>query len=167
MSFKEKRSITSIIIGVLMLIGYCVYAYGRFKTGLVDNDIKFWSSIILKFVGISIVVTIIVQILFHILYSISIAIKEGIKNKDVEDKKIENSVKAEMVEDEMDKLIKLKSMRVGFVISGCGFLGGLLTVLLNYSIGVMINVMFISFVMGPIIEGFVQIYFYRRGVTNG
>lgn len=66
-----------------------------------------------------------------------------------------------------NKLIELKSMRVGFIIAGIGFVTALTTQLLNYPSAVLLNVMFISFSAGSLLEGLTQIYFYRRGIRNG
>ena len=38
-----------------------------------------------------------------------------------------------MVEDERDRQIELKSMRIGLAVAGIGFVGGLLSLLFNYS----------------------------------
>lgn len=72
-----------------------------------------------------------------------------------------------MVEDEMDKLIELKAMRIGFAIAGIGFVLSLITLVLDYAPAVMLNVIFFSFSIGSMIEGITKLYFYKRGVRNG
>ena len=72
-----------------------------------------------------------------------------------------------MVEDEMDKLVELKSLRVGFVIAGAGFLTALVFAYFGYTVDIMMNILFFSFSAGSVIEGLSQIYFYRRGVSRG
>ena len=72
-----------------------------------------------------------------------------------------------MVEDEMDKLIGLKAMRISFAVVGIGFIAALVSLVLNYSPAVMLNIMFVSFGIGSMVEGITQLYFYRRGVRNG
>jgi len=89
------------------------------------------------------------------------------KNEDCDDKEIEKALEQDMVEDEMDKLIGLKSMRIGFGVAGVGFVTALVTVALNFPAAVMLNVMFVTFSIGSIIEGFAQLRFYRKGVNNG
>jgi hypothetical protein len=121
----------------------------------------------LLFIGIGVVITIISQIVFHILLSIGIAIKEQIQNGSVKDDEIEKNLELEMVEDEMDKLIGLKSMRVGFVVAGIGFVTGLIALVTGYSPAVMMNIIFISFNAGSILEGITQIYYYKKGVNHG
>ncbi len=167
MSYQERRTIVSLISGALVVTAYCIYAFGRAQSGAVDaGDLKFWSGAMLTFVGIGIVVSIVIQIVFHILMSIGIAVKKTIRAEKVDDKEIEKSINAEMIEDEMDKLIELKAMRVGFVVAGIGFVTGLLFLLLGYSAAVMLNILFLSFSGGALFEGAAQLYFYRRGVTH-
>ena len=132
MSYQEKRTITNIFTGVIILIAYCIYAFGRYQSGMVESgDLKFWASTMLIFIGIGIVVTIIIQIVFHILLSVSIAVQKKIQDSNFDENEIEKSIKAEMVEDEMGKLIGLKSERIGYITVGVGFVLGLLAIVFN------------------------------------
>jgi hypothetical protein len=168
MSYQEKRTVTSIFTGALVLAAYCVYASGQYRAGAVaPDDLKFWAGTMLIFIGIGIAASIVIQIVFHILMAISIAVKEKIRDAQFDDKEIEKSIGAEMVEDEMDKLIELKSNRVGFFLAGIGFVAALVALILNYSPAVMLNILFISFSAGSLFEGFAQLYFYRKGIKNG
>lgn len=165
MSFQEKRIIVSIICGISILGAYIFYTYGKVQAGVIaENDMKFWAVTMLMFVGIGIVSSIIIQIVFHIAISIGMAIKEQIVNGSVNDKEIERTIEAEMVSDERDKLIEMKSTRVGFAVAGFGFIAALISLVLNYSPAVMMNILFISFSVGSVLEGFTQLFFYRRGV---
>lgn len=168
MSYQEKRTTVSIVTGALILAAYCIFAFGQAQSGAVaPGDLKFWAGTILTFIGIGIVAIIIIQIVFHILLSITIAAQKKIQDRQIDDKEIEKSIGAEMIEDEMDKLIELKAMRVSFAICGVGFIAGLLSLVLNYLPAVMLNIVFISFSAGSIFEGLTQLYFYRRGLNNG
>ena len=168
MSYQEKRTIVSIITGILILAAYCIYAFGKYQSGAIAaDDMKGWAVIILAFIGIGVVSSIAIQIVFHILLSITIAVQERVRTGRCDDKEIEKTIGAEMVTDEMDKLIELKSMKVGFIIAGIGFVTALVTQLLNYSPAMLLNVMFISFSAGSLLEGLAQIYFYKRGIRNG
>lgn len=69
-----------------------------------------------------------------------------------------------MLEDEMDKLINLKSMRNGYIVVGAGFVASLITLVLQAPPAVMLNIVFVSFMLGSLFEGFSQLYFYRRGI---
>lgn len=168
MSYQEKKTIVAVLTGILILAVYCVYAFNKVQSGIVaSDDMKFWATAILIFIGIGVVASIVIQIVFHILLSIAIAVKKQVQNDKFDDKEIEKTLELEMVEDEMDKLIGLKAMRIGFTIAGIGFIAALISLVLNYSPAVMLNIIFFSFSIGSMIEGITQIYFYRRGVRNG
>ncbi len=165
MSYQERRTGVSILTGILLLAAYCNYAFGKYNSGAVSpDDLKFWASTMLIFIGIGVGASIIIQIIFHILYSISLAVKAKIQDEHSDDRVIEKTIEAEFVEDERDKLIELKSMRVGFIIAGIGFVGGLVSLVLNYSPAVMLNIVFLSFSAGSLLEGIGQLYYYRKGV---
>ena len=167
MSYQAKRTIVSIITGAAVLVAYCIYAFGPGRAGaLASGDLKFWAVTMLKFIGIGIAATIVIQIIFHILLSVSVAIKKKIQDQNCADEDIEKSIGAEMVEDEMDKLIELKSTRVGFIFAGIGFVAGLFSLVLNYAPVVMLNIIFISFMVGSIFEGFSQLYYYGKGIRH-
>ena len=168
MSYQEKRTIVNILSGALLLAAYCIYAFGRYQAGAVEaGDLKFWAGTILIFIAIGIVATIIIQIVFHILMSIGITVQKKIHNEQVSDREIEKSINFDMIEDEMDKLIELKSMRIGYGFAGVGFIAGMVALVLGYSTAVMLNILFLSFSGGSLLEGFPQLYFYRRGIANG
>jgi hypothetical protein len=167
MSYQEKRTIVSVLTGIAVLTAYCIYAFGHAPTiNVAPADLKYWARTMLIFIGIGVGASIVIQIVFHILLSIGLAVKKTIENGTVDDKVIEQEIGSEIVEDEMDKLIELKSTRVGFAIAGVGFVAALLALILNYSPAVMLNVMFISFCAGSILEGFAQMYYYRRGIRH-
>ncbi len=167
MSYQEKRTITSIITGILFIAAYCIYAFGRVRSGSANpNDLKFWAITMLIFMGIFIGATIIIQIIFHILLSVGIAVKQKMQNEKCDDKEIERSIGAEMVEDERDKLIALKSERIGSILASAGFIAGLVSLALNSSPAVMLNIMFLAFMTRGLVEGFAQLYLSRKGVRN-
>jgi hypothetical protein len=164
MSYQEGRTTANIVSGVAIMVAYCVYALGKIQSGAeVTGDLKFWAVNMLVFIGIGIVLTIVVQILFHIVLSITVAVK----NREYDDKEIEKGIEATIIEDEMDKLIELKAMKVGFVVSGIGFVIALLLAVFSESIGLMMNTLFLSFSIGSIVEGFSSLYYYRKGIKNG
>lgn len=164
MSYQEKRTLTSILTGILVLVAYCIYVFGHDRSGLVaQGDLKFWATTMLIFIGVGVVATIVIQIIFHILLSMGIAIKKEFSGEKTDDKEIEKSIKLEMVEDERDRLIELKATRIGFVFAGIGFIAALLSLVLQYPPVVMLNILFIAFSVGSILEGFAQLFYYRRG----
>jgi len=163
MSYQTKRTMTSMVSGVLVLAAYCMYAFGRYSSGAVaEGNLKFWAGTMLVFIGIGIAATIILEIIFHIGLSIDIAVKE----RGCDEKEIDKKIEATVVEDEMDKLIELKSSQVGFVVAGVGFVSALLLLLFGYSTVVMLNLMYLSFLVGSLMEGAASLYFYGKGVSN-
>lgn len=163
MSYQEKKNIISVASGALLLAAYCIYAFGKAGMANLDN-LKFWATTILVFIGIGIVALIIIQIVFHILLSISMAVKQKMKDETCDDKEIEKSIEQEMVEDERDKLIELKANRIGYSFMGFGFIAGLVAIVFGASAVVMINILFLSCSIGSLIEGLVQIRYYKQGV---
>jgi uncharacterized membrane protein len=157
MSYQEKKTIASIISGMLVLAAYCIYVFGINQT---ITDLKQSAATILIFIGIGIVATIIIQIIFHMVYAASLAIKKG----KCDDEEIDSEMKACMVEDEMVKLIELKSSKVGYVIAGIGFVAGLISLVLGVAPVVMLNIFFLSSCGGSLIEGFSGLHYYRKGV---
>lgn len=156
MYYQEKKTIATLLSGITLLGAYCFYVFQKYQTGVVDfsNDLKFWALTMLVFIGAGIVLTIVVLILFHIINSI---INQATNQED----------DVTMVEDEMDKLIGLKSVRNSFVVVGIGFILSLVSVVIKLPTPCMLNVIFLSFLIGSIVEGISQLYFYRKGVRNG
>ena len=163
MSYQEKRTILSVISGVLLLAAYSIYAFGKAGMENLDN-LVFWAKTMLIFIGIGIVALIIIQIIFHIALSVGMAVKQKLKDESCDDKEIEKSIEQEMVEDEMGKLIELKANKIGYSFVGFGFLVGLIALVLGASAVVMLNILFFSSGIGNLVEGLVQIRYYRRGV---
>ncbi|MCR3906238.1 MAG: hypothetical protein NUK62_04325 [Tenericutes bacterium] len=168
MSYQEKRTMLTIFTSLTLFTIYATFAITTYRNQInITNDLSYWARLILIFIGIGIVAAILLQILFHIGYSILVAIKEKAANPDIDDKDIERIIKSQMVTDEMDKLVELKSMRIGFISAGIGFMFALISILLNYSPVIMINIIFISFHLGSIFEGVTQLYYYKRGIKHG
>lgn len=167
MSYREKQSILMIGIQLAILASYCVYVLGQMRGGAASLDnLRAWAIIMLVFIGLGVGATIVLQILFHILLSVGTAVKTRMETGRVDNGELEQSLEAEMMEDERDKLISLKSSQVGFAAAGIGFVAGLVTLVAGYPPGVMLNVIYLSFAGGSILENAAQLYFYRRGVRH-
>ncbi len=163
MSYPEKRTIVSVVSGALLMVVYVIYAYA--KLGFTNmTDLKPWATTMLVFIGIGIVGMIIIQIVFHILLSMGIALKEKIKDESIDDKKIESTIASEMIEDEMDKLIELKANKIGYSFVGLGFVAGLITLAIGLPAAIMLNILFLASLLGSIVEGLIQLHYYRKGV---
>ena len=168
MSYKVKSTIVSMVTGVLLMAAYGIYAAGKVNAGAAAlDDMKFWASTILTFIGIGIIAMIVIQIVFHILLAIGKAVQVQVTSGKVDDREIERSLELDMVEDEMDKLISLKSMRVGYAIGGLGFIAALVSLVMGRPAAVMLNILFGAFYFGSLVEAVAQLFYYRRGIKNG
>ncbi|MBC7777932.1 MAG: hypothetical protein H7246_21035 [Phycisphaerae bacterium] len=164
MSYQKKRVIVSLVSGSLFILAYCTFlASGLASGAFVDKDLQFWAQTMLQFVGVGAVASIAAQIVFHFAYSAAIAAEMGKTKGEALDK----AIKASMVEDEMDKLIGLKSSRIAFVFAGFGFVAALFALALDAAPPLMLNIVFVSFLLGAVLEGIGHLYFYKKGVRNG
>ena len=167
MSFKSRKTIASIVAAAALLAGYIAYALS--SKAPAPGDLRSWAVAMLVFIGISVVVMVVLQIIFHIAFAIGIAVKEGIAVIDGErdEKKLRRIFDSETVEDERDKLVGLKSVRIGYSIAGAGFIAALIALLLDQSALCALHIVFGSFFVGSAAEGVVSVYHYERGVRNG
>jgi hypothetical protein len=150
--------------GLLLFAAYTVYALGKNSPGPEGPEsLQSWALVMLVFIGIAVAASIVIQILFHIAFSIGIAVKE----RESDDKKVERIIESSMVEDEMDKLINLKSGHIGYICAGIGFAAALAALAFGASAVFALHILFGSFAGGSLVEGGVNIYLYERGVSNG
>ena len=163
MSYQEKRTLTIIITMSLVFVAYCLYAFSTYQ---IQDSIQLWARTMLIFMGIGAVTTIIIQIIFHVLFAVGIAVKEAMHDHDVDESRISEEIQGEMIEDERDKLIELKSRQAGFITSGAGFMAALIVLSIGLTPVVAINLIFASFFIGSVAEGIVNMIFYRRGVVH-
>ncbi len=109
------------------------------------NDFKFWGKAFL----ILIPVTIVAQIIIHIVFFI---INKIVTNEDIP-----------MINDERDKLIELKAIRISHWV----FIVGFLLSMGSQAIGMQPWVMFITLIysgfFAAIASEIAKIYFYRKG----
>ena len=161
MAYTSKRTIINMCVGILLMIVYIVYALS--DASPIPEDLKSWALAILIYIGACIVAVIVIQIFFHIAFAVGISVKE----KSNDNKMAERIIKSSMVEDERDKLISLKSTRIGYSFTGFGFIAGLITLAIGIPTVVVLHIMTGGFAVGSIIEGVLSVYFNERGVSNG
>lgn len=178
MSYQEKKTIVSMLTGVLLLAAYCVFAYLNYRTGgpEIGQDLSFWAASMLVFIGIGIGAAIITQIIFHIVIAAGSEIKRHIaaeitKEMTQADRKPINSAADDEMdwsefdtEDEMDKLIGLKAMRISYAIVGVGFILALVTLVVKLPPAVMLNTIFVAACLASLTEGAASLYYYRKGI---
>jgi len=167
MSFKSKKMIASVAAATALLIAYIVYALG--SKAPAPDDLKAWGVAMLVFIGVSVVVMIVIQILFHITFAIGLAVKEGIavKGRERDEKTLRRIFDSETVEDERDKLVELKSARIGYIIGGVGFIAALVALVTGHSALFALHTVFGAFFIGSAAEGVAGVWQYERGVRNG
>jgi hypothetical protein len=159
MSYKTKRNMTEIIAGIILIFVYVILAMDKYRS---EDSLSSWATFMLIFIGICVIAMIVVHIIFQIAFYIGIVAKE---KDDCEN--VERIMASSEMEDEMDKLINLKSMRAGYICVGIGFIAALTTLALEASTITALNITFISFMIGAIAEGCVGVYLYRKGVRHG
>ncbi|MDP3177901.1 MAG: hypothetical protein Q8M76_08355 [Spirochaetaceae bacterium] len=164
MSYQEKRSIVNMTIALLMTAAYGIYALGRYRTGSIGlEDTKAWALAMLVFIGSGVIAGIAIQIAFHFLIAVSIAARERGGGESA----IGESIEATMTEDEMDRLVELRSSRAGKVCAASGFLAALVAAALGASAALLLNILFLSFAVGAVAESLFTLRLYRKGLSNG
>lgn len=144
---KEKMIIVLIFNTILIFGAYSLYVYEKYISvhPEIINDFKFWGKAFLFLIP----VTIIAQIIIHIVFAII--------NKIVTDEEFSN------MNDERDKLIELKAIRI----SHWTFTLGFMLAMASQAIGMQPWVMFITLIaagfISAIATGIAKLYFYRRG----
>jgi hypothetical protein len=152
MSYQEIKAIVSILSSIPILIFYGVYVHIKQQAGSIDlgNDLAFWAGLMLITIGVGIGITILIQIIFHIINTIITKREED-----------------PTFEDELDKLIELKTDRFSMIVFGLGFVGSLVTLVMKMSPAVMLNILFFSCYVGSIMGEIGKLYYYRQGISNG
>ena len=164
MSYPQKRTLVNIFTMAAVYTAYCLTAFSRHSLA---GDLRPWVITMLTFIGITILAQIIIQIVFHVLLSIGISVKEAVKRQNPEGSEIEEALKSELVEDERDKMIELKSLRASSVTMTAGLILGLVSIILGYTPAVMLNLFYGTFFIGTIAEGVLNLILYRKGAMHG
>ncbi|MFW5756978.1 MAG: hypothetical protein ACOCWK_10260 [Tangfeifania sp.] len=148
MSYREKENIVNIFSGIIVaaILGWSVYQ--RHLSGQFDltEDFRAWGFIFLVFMGISIVARIIIYIIFHIINAI-VTHEEDIP-----------------VEDERDKLIKLKALRNSHYVFSGGFILSIIGLALNMPVYWIFIAFILSGLLSEIVDNGSQMFYYRKGV---
>ncbi len=148
MDIKEKRILISLIGSVLILGFYAWYVYSRYIAGNPDilNDYSFWGKSFLILIPVAIVTQIVIQIIFAIY--IHATSKEEI----------------DPIEDERDKLIELKAIKISHYIFIVGFMLAMGSLALGSQPWIMFVVLIFSGFIATVVNEIIRLYLYRRGV---
>ncbi len=168
MSYHEKKTVLAMVTGIAVLAAYCVYAYGGFRSGrLAPEDGVAWARGMLLFIGIGVGAAILGQIGLAIGVAVGAAVRRKLQDETCSDQAVEREVAQEMVEDEMSRLIELRSLKAGYAVAGMGFIASIVILALGFPVALMLNVLFLSLGAGSLLEGAAQLRLYKRGVNNG
>jgi hypothetical protein len=144
----------------ILVIAYLIYALS--DGAPIIDDTKGWATVVLIFIGICIMLQTVIQ-LVHMTHSVSAAAKE----RDMSNKDFDKVFSSEMAEDEMDKLISMKSVRTGYIIVCVGIIAALFILAFGQPVIYALHTLLGAFLAGSLTEGCIAVYLYERGVRNG
>jgi hypothetical protein len=148
MDIKEKRIFISLVSSVLIMGFYAWYVYSRYIAGNLEilNDFRFWGKSFLILIPVAIGTQIIIQIVFAIY--IHVTSKEEI----------------DPIEDERDKLIELKAIKISHYIFIVGFMLAMGSLALGWRPWMMFVILISSGFIASAVNEIARLYFYRKGV---
>ncbi len=148
MDVKEKRILVSLISSVLIMGAYAWYVYSRYIAGNPEilNDFGFWGKSFLILIPVAIVIQIIIQIVFAIYIHAT------------------GREEVDPIEDERDKLIELKAIRISHYLFIVGFMLAMGSLALGRQPWLMFVVLISSGFVASIVNEIARLYFYRKGV---
>ncbi|HOO83512.1 MAG TPA: hypothetical protein PLM49_04525 [Bacteroidales bacterium] len=145
---KERQIVVNLIASIITIGLYVLYVYQKQVAGNFEilNDFKFWGKSFLWLIPVSIVALIII----HIIYAI---INKIVTNEDIP-----------TIDDERDRIIELKSIRVSHWIFTAGFVGAMAALAFGAKPSAMFIILLASGFCSAIISEVVKLYYYRKGV---
>lgn len=148
MDQKERQILVTVISSIVIVGWYTLRVYNNQIAGNVEimNDFRFWGRSFLWLIPVAIVAQIVIQIIYAIINRI-------VTSEDVPTKN-----------DERDKLIELKSIRIAHWVFTMGFIIAMGSLAFNMQPHVMFITLFASGFGASIISELAKLYFYRRGV---
>ncbi|MCL1809638.1 MAG: hypothetical protein FWG42_07745 [Clostridiales bacterium] len=161
MSYSSKKTIASIVAGVFVVAAYITYALSKHSPA--PDNLKLWATAMLVFIGMSVAAVIAVQIIFHVVFAVKIAAS----GQDQGDETVERLIASTVVEDERDRLVGLRSARIGYIVTGAGLVAMLAALAFGLPTVAALHILLGATSTGSLAEGIASVYFYERGVSNG
>ena len=145
---KEKQILILMISFILIPLLYALHIYNKFIADNPDllNDFQFIAKKFLIMVPIMVGSLIVIYIIFAIIH------------------KIVTNEEMSTLEDERDKLIELKALRISHRSYGFGFLLAIISQAAGMEPWVLLITIMASCFIGAIAESIAKIYYYRKGV---
>jgi hypothetical protein len=153
MTYRETNISVSLVSSLLVLGYYLVNWLPMLRGGSLEEDVVFRLWIVV------IVATVLLNIFGNILTSIVLAISHAIRTQSTEVPRF--------IEDERDRLIDLKGMRVAYIASSIGVFLAMLSFVLGQPALVMFSLIIFFAILAGVIEDVAKFYLYHRGVAYG
>lgn len=149
MDIKEKRILVSLVSSALIISLYANYVYNRHIAGNQDilNDFTFWGKSFLYLIPLAIGAQIVIQIVFAIFVHIT-----------------QRGEEIDPIDDERDKLIELKAIKISHYIFIVGFMLAMGALALGMQPWVMFVTLISSGFVASMVNEIARLYFYRKGV---
>jgi len=148
MDLKEKRILVSLISSVLIMAFYWLYVYYNFIEGnpALLNDMRFLGKAFLIMIPVAIGAQIVIQILLAIAF------------------KMAGHDEIDPIDDERDKLIELKSIKISHYIFILGFMLAMGCLAMGMHTRIMIFVLIASGFVASVVNELLRLWYYRKGV---
>ncbi|MCL2806880.1 MAG: hypothetical protein FWD27_01740 [Coriobacteriia bacterium] len=161
MSISSKRIIFSLAAGIATVFAYTLYVC--IVSTPATEDIAHWAILMLIFIIIGVVLQVIAQILIYVLFSIKEEVEENVSGS----KRHKLFLQTSFIEDERDRLISLKAIRIGYACAGTGLFVALVALACGAPFVAALHIIVGAGALGSLIEGCASIYFHERGISNG
>lgn len=147
MESKERQILVTLTTVLITFALYVWYVYSNYISGndAILNDSSFWGKAFLVLIPVMIVTQIVIHIVFAIVDRI-------ITNEDML-----------TINDERDKLIELKSIRIAHWIFTFGFLAAMTFLAVGMPIYIMFIALIVSGIVSSVVSELAKLIFYRRG----
>jgi hypothetical protein len=149
MDIKEKRILVSLLSSVLVILFYWWYVYSNYiaDNPAILNDFKFWGTTFIILIPVAIGIQIVIQIIFAIVTHI-----------------LSKGEEIDPIEDERDKLIELKAIKISHYLFILGFVAAMGTLAMGMQPWVMFVVLISSGFVASMLNEILRLYYYRKGV---
>lgn len=164
MSLKSKKTLVEVVIGLLLAIGYLVYALS--PVAPLMEETNRWAIMMLATMGIGVGAMILTEVAFNVGYVVVLAHRKQHEPKEKQEIKeeIEQSVEVAFKEDEMDKQISFKIHFVAMGIIGTALIVALFLIAFNIPLMICMNVVFASCVAGMLVDAILKIVLSEKGL---
>jgi hypothetical protein len=153
MSSRENSIAVSLVSTLLVLVYYLVNWVQMYQDGGLNSEevFRLWAIVIIATIVLNIAGNIITNIMINIVHAI----------------KTQKDEEVRLIEDERDKLIELKGVKVSYIAFSIGVFLSMLTFALGQPPLVMFSLIIFFTLMAEILGDLSQFYFYHRGVRYG